>query len=219
MHGRAPVHRDTDHAHLGLHGFHRHGNTCCKPPARQRHQDHVEIGPRFDHLGPDRALACNHAGVVEGRDLDKPLGGDQPLAFGQCVILAAADDADLGPEGAYPVYLGLGHQFRHADNCPDAPPRGSPGHPAPMVSCRTARHARHALGQGHDGVHGPAQLERTDGLAGFQLEQELMPRAHAHVRGRHERRRVGNAVQHAAGGMDMGQVKTHCRIFVQIPAR
>ena len=84
------------------------------------------------------------AGMVEGRHHDQPLLRDQPVDLLLRVVLAVADDADLGAEPADLLDLVLRHQPRHADDGAHAfEPRRMGQRPA-VIAGRGGDHAARA---------------------------------------------------------------------------
>ena len=203
------IHADADHPDIRLDGLRGQHDPGRQPAARKRHQQHVEIGARLQHLQPDRALAGDHQRIVEGRDLGQPLLGHQSLRLGLGVVLALAGDPHLGTKCADALDLHPGHQRRHADHRADAARPCRVGHAAAMIAGRAAGDAGRVRGQGGHGVHRAAQLEGADGLHVLELEQEILPGNAGHVGRGHHRGRVGDAADSPSRGKDIGQCQGH----------
>ena len=104
-----------------------------------------------------------------------PSSRDQPIDLVLRIVLAVADDADLGAERADRLDLVLRHQPRHADHgahaFQPAPHRRARGH-----DCRSRPRPRRAAARSSvkcsDGVGGAAQLEAAGGLPVLELEKD-----------------------------------------------
>ena len=169
------------------------GDAGHEAAARERDHHRVQVRAVLEQLEPDGALAGDDVGMVEGRQLDPALLGDEPVDLGLGIVLARADHPHLGPKGFDRRHLDRRHQPRQADTGRHAEAGRGIGHRPPVVAGRGADHAPLTLFRAKAGqrVGGTADLEGTDRLCRLQLEQDLTARRRQ-PGGRNQRRPAGD---------------------------
>src|SRR5690606_19428555 len=146
-----------------------------EPAAADGDEDGADVGPVFQDLEPDGALARDDVRVVERRDHgEAALRGD---GFGPCPPLdgGRAFAHDLGTEPSSALDLDLRCGDRHHDDGGDAEAPGGERHGLRVVAGRVGDDACPAerLGQPRDHGVGAPQLERAATLEVLALEADL----------------------------------------------
>ena len=83
--------------------------------------------------------------IVEGRDLGQAAFAHQPIHLALGLVLAAAEDSDLGIFGGHPRPLVRRHEGRHADGAGDIQAARHEGHGATVIARGDRDHAARAL--------------------------------------------------------------------------
>ena len=143
-HAGKPHHLHTDDLDGRLQCLGRHRDPCDQATAANGDHQSVEVRLRFEHLDPDRALACDNGLVIVRMD------ESQLLAFGQCqgmitrLVEGVAMQNDLGAKASGSLDLDPRGEPRHHEHGAQTQALGVVGHGLSMVAGAHCHHACHS---------------------------------------------------------------------------
>jgi hypothetical protein len=212
VHGRIGLRLDADHADAGLERARRRRDAGDQAAAADRHDEHVELGHRLEHLEPDGALAFDDQRVLVRMHEDEVVALRELARMRAGLVKGFALQHHARAVHLGVLDLGVGRSLRHHDDRRDAEARR-------MVSDRLRVVARahgddaalsFRVGQPQQLVQRAALLEGRRELQVLELEVELAAGQAREGAGAQERRPLDGALDARGGGAD-GVERDHAR--------
>ena len=196
-----------DYLDFGAHLFDEHGHAGRQPAAADGHEHGINrLGMLAHDFQPDGALAGNHVGVVERRDIGLAAAFGQLYGVVVGIVERHAFEHHFAAARAHCVHFNLRRGFGHHDGGFAAELLRRKRHALGMVAGAGGDHAfLQKLGRqlGHFVVCAP-DFEGENGLEVFAFEQDAVAAARGKVAGEIQRRFGGHVVN--GGGEDAGEV-------------
>ncbi len=192
---------DTDHPYLRAHRPDGRGDPGDQAAAADGDGYQIHAGALLGDLEPDGALTGDHIPVIERRDERVPVPADEVLGGRDPGRQRGLAGHDLRPEAPGGAELCLGRVVGDDHRGRDAEQGCRVRDGLCVVAAGVGHHSlpAHLFGQRTDRRVGPAQLEGTDRLEAFRLDQQ----GRLDAGKRHQRGRDDGPVQTRRSGLDL----------------